>query len=394
MKNLRDKFSKALKRNRMSVDPVPRAPITDNKPTLSWERGEPSLQPYCSFDNGIWNALNPSTSSKNPTADLPSQFRVISWNIDAFARFGPQRMAGALEHLETLYTNTSAAKTGPLVIFLQEMTVDDLHLIQETDWVRKDFYITDLTALYWEDYVYGTTTLVEKSAAIERVFRVHYEKTRMGRDGLFVDLAIQPKVLGRTEGQQTLEGQAAAPVCKILRLCNTHLESLVSDPPIRPTELKAASRFLHPATKGDGQTTSAIPAPHAGIIAGDLNAFAPEDADIVPENSLHDTYLSLGGEEDTEPGYTWGMQSLRQYPVGRKPHGRLDKVLYCGGANPKSLERIGVGLKVDAAKGLFELRKANGEVGPEDEPFEQWTWVTDHLGLMADFELVESESSD
>lgn len=367
----------------------------DDEVIPSWERDEPCLQPYYSFENDAWNVISSSTTSSRSAETLPSHVRLISWNIDAMVSFGPARMGRALEHLEELRLSTVNSTAAPLIIFLQEMTGSDLKLIQEAPWVREHFYITDRSHLYWEGDFYGTTTLIDKRAHIERAFRVHYEKTRMHRDGLFVDIAIEPKVskTGEQHHEPTTDTPGASDKTemqpKILRLCNTHLESLLSIPPIRPTQLKTASKFLHPPIEGEISAT--LPAPYASILAGDLNAFAPEDLTMVPSNNLKDAYLTLGGQEDTEAGYTWGMHPRHPSRPSRYPHGRFDKMLYCGGIKPENLEKIGIGLKVDVAKMWAAQRMANDEVGSDsdDEPFEQWEWVTDHLGLMADFTLLE-----
>ena len=60
--------------------------------------------------------------------------------------------------------------------------------------------------------------------AIKDVFRVHYEQTRMQRDGLFVDVALPSS-----------EGPSSGEVTKTIRLCNTHLESLALEPPRKHT---------------------------------------------------------------------------------------------------------------------------------------------------------------
>lgn len=114
-------------------------------------------------------------------------------------------MATALEYLKKLYhdlrekpasntttgANDNTSTSPPLIIFFQEMLKSDLQQIQKTDWIRENFYITDLTDEFWEGVHFGTTTLVEKRLDVHRVFRVHYKDTRMQRDGLFVDVAVR-----------------------------------------------------------------------------------------------------------------------------------------------------------------------------------------------------------
>lgn len=111
------------------------------------------------------------------------------------------------------------------------------------------------------------------------------------------------------------------------------------------------------------------PVPHAATLAGDLNAFAPEDRTAPIECGLQDAFLVLGGRDDTDEAYTWGQQVPEEL---RRRFGcsRMDKVLFCGGLRVTALERIGEGVTV--------------KIRGEDEDDEE-VWVTDHLGLMADF---------
>ena len=117
----------------------------------------------------------------------------------------------------------------------------------------------------------------------------------MQRDALFVDIKLQSS---------------------IIRLCNTHLESLASGTPKRAAQLKLASEFMHgtagssaPNDSGDANATDGLfQVPNAAILAGDLNAFAPEDVDLPSKCDLNDAYLALGGTEGSEEGFTWGYQ--------------------------------------------------------------------------------------
>ena len=173
----------------------------------------------------------------------------------------------------------------------------------------------------------------------------------MGRDALFVDIRDTNKCL---------------------RFCNTHLESLVARPPLRPAQVKLASRYLHEV--------------EGGVVAGDFNAIEAFDGKLHVENGLRDAFWECRVEDG---GWTWGMQSGA---VGRR-YGcsRMDKVMFCGGVEVKGLERVGEGLKVrvdmeeeeeeDEEEGEEEEEK-EGELGSRD------VWVTDHLGLMADLHIL------
>lgn len=164
----------------------------------------------------------------------------------------------------------------------------------------------------------------------------------MGRDALFVDI----------EDQES---------STLLRVCNTHLESLRAIPPLRPAQVKLASRYLKDPTVG------------GGIIAGDFNAIEDFDLNLHSVNGLQDAYLQEGKEETAEEGWTWGMQSM--YGEGEK-YGckRMDKILFCGSTKVQGIKRFGMGIKTietDKVPALF---------------------VTDHLGLMVDVTLSNEDS--
>ena len=172
----------------------------------------------------------------------------------------------------------------------------------------------------------------------------------MGRDALFVDIKD-------TE--------------KCIRFCNTHLESLIARPPLRPAQVKLASGYLHDAD--------------AGVIAGDFNAIERFDARLHVENGLKDAYLENRGVEGGEGGWTWGMQSGAE---GRK-YGcsRMDKVMFCGRVEVRGLERIGEGLKVRVDEEWED--EDDDDDDDDDEELEAGEqWVTDHLGLMVDVHVL------
>lgn len=259
--------------------------------------------------------------------------------------FAEDRMSAALEHLSTLISSTD--ESVPVLIFLQEMSKSDMQQICAAPWIQRRFYMTDVDPGNWPSPSYGTTTLVDRRLVPTRVFRVRWI-SKFDRDGLFVDVK-----LAGADG--------------VLRLCNTHLESLVADPPVRPLQISAAAPYL----KENGV--------EAGLLAGDLNAIQPFDRTLHVENGLKDVYLELGGEEDSDQGYTWGYQvpaALRE----RFGCSRMDKILFAGAVVPRRFERIGVGVKV-----AEEQRQAMRDAGEEE-------WVTDHYGVMADFELGEEKA--
>lgn len=253
------------------------------------------------------------------------------------------RISAALTHLNSLITPTRS--TALTVIFLQEMLASDLDMISMHPEIRTHFHVTDDTPMFWESGHYGTVTLIDKRLPIKDVFRVHYSDTKMERDALFVDV-VHPN----SE--------------KPIRLCNTHLESLIADPPLRPAQVKLAAKFMHEDSVA------------ASILAGDLNAIQPFDKTLHSDNDLKDAYLELGGDEDGAVGHTWGQQAATSL---REQFGtsRMDKVFFGGAIEVAGFEKFGMDVLVEEQDVADDLLKLGLE-----QP-----WVTDHLGVRADFEV-------
>ncbi|KAF2623928.1 hypothetical protein BU25DRAFT_349170 [Macroventuria anomochaeta] len=282
--------------------------------------------------------LQTSPTASKPRLN-PEAIRLISWNIDMLVPFGDERMSAALQYLETLVTSTPPDTA--IVVFLQEMTPSDLDLITSSRWIQTRFNITDKDRSSWLSPHYGTTTLIDARLSVASVFRVPF-LSKFDRDGLFVDIALTSKVL---------------------RLCNVHLESLIASPPVRPHQLSTVAAYLH------------APEVACALLAGDLNAIEPFDWKLHTDNGLEDAYLFLGGKEDSDEGYTWGYQ----VPAAmREKFGcsRMDKILFCGDVRVNSFERIGTGVKV-----AEEKRGEAREAGEEE-------WVSDHYGVMGDFDVI------
>ncbi|KAK7183950.1 hypothetical protein DPSP01_011727 [Paraphaeosphaeria sporulosa] len=302
---------------------------------------KPRPQLFHHYNGSTWVSYSPQNYPNG--AELPTKnLRIMSWNIDMLIGFAEERMSAALAHLSNLVASTN--KEVPVVIFLQEMSQSDMQQIRNAPFIQNYFYITDLDERNWLSPLYGTNTLIDRRLTIKNVFRVPWI-SKFGRDGLFVDLTLSDQGKGR-----------------VLRLCNTHLESLVADPPVRPLQLQAAAPYLHDSSVA------------AGLLAGDLNAIQPFDRALHSDNDLKDAYLELGGQEDSDDGYTWGYQVPQAL---REKFGcsRMDKILFSGALRPQKFERIGMGVKVAEEK-RQEMRAAGEE-----------EWVTDHYGVMADFHL-------
>lgn len=186
--------------------------------------------------------------------------------------------------------------------------------------------------------------------SIVRVFRVHYERTDQERDALCIDVQV-------TDG-------------RILRVCSTHLESLVADPPLRPSQLATAAKWMHEAD--------------AGILGGDLNAIQPFDKTLHSENGLKDAYLQMGGKEDDEAGMTWGQMAATR-ERDRFGLSRMDKFLYCGNVEVDHFETFGMDVVVENDD-VAESMIANGGI--------EKAWVTDHLGIRADFRIESAKTAE
>lgn len=311
----------------------------------------PQPQAYYVFDGRTWRAAAPSTDTWEISA---ADVILVTWNIDFMASCGPARMKAALDHLRsTVLAQLPTPKLA--VVLFQEMTQSDVELLQGTPWVRDHFYMTDNLQenWAWRSEIYGTTTLIDRRVTIKNVSRLYYIGEHC-RDALFVDLQLFCKAPG-TQKTQAVEA--------VFRVCNTHLESLASNPPLRPTQMEAASRYLH----ADGV--------YAGVLAGDMNANQPLDGELPRINDLRDAYIETGGSENDPAGHTWGYHGS-PWRKGHLEPKRLDKVLICGAITAEKVERVGVGLEVvdEEAKGQLTEEQAG-------------LWVSDHYGLAAELRI-------
>lgn len=294
--------------------------------------------------------LQSSPSPKSLQSDfhnhVPDHLTILSWNIDFMRPMANERMSAALSYLRNYISHCPAN----IVILLQEMVRSDLTLILKSSWVRSQFYVSDTTPENWRT-AYGCVTLVDRRLSIRGIGRLAYASSQMGRDALFVDIPVP------------------SDRARVLRIGNTHLESLRSDPPLRPLQLRGASNIMK---AGDGV--------HSAFIAGDMNAIQPFDRSLVSACGLEDAFLLSGGSEDTQEGYTWGQMAHRN---SRRMYGccRMDKVLFVqreGEVRVKSFQRFGRDVVVQGEANRDRLEKmADLEMA----------WVTDHLGVRADFEI-------
>ena len=118
-----------------------------------WTRGEPCQQSYFEFVDGAWGPRDPLSSQKANTSSSSElgRFSILSWNIDMKRKLEYQRMKAALSHLRTHVDG----KAEPAVIMLNEMTGTNLELMKLTDWIQRDYYMSDITRKNWESIGYG-----------------------------------------------------------------------------------------------------------------------------------------------------------------------------------------------------------------------------------------------
>lgn len=291
-------------------------------------------------------------------------FRVITWNIDFMEPFQPERVVAALTYLETLLQY----KPEPTIILLQEIMGSSLSTLLASPWVKSNFQISHTQLGRYQTYF--TITLVSRGVGAVSVFRTPLVKTCMGRDGLFVDIPVSYSPTGDRN------------VKSVLRICNTHLESLQLGNSIRPLQLSQIASLLRTPPSADTEIV-------AGLVGGDMNAISPNDEDLHwrPDICLQDVYQTTKEDEASHgdvndglgerEGYTWGYQPTCQYPPGR-----LDKIMFTGILRPwavggsSCVTRLGVGLKT---------KVQDTEPGAE-------VWVTDHFGIAATFMVLAQDS--
>lgn len=315
----------------------------------------PEPGPLHTFRDATWR---PSSTPVLPDPIAPAvaplnSLHLLTWNIDFMASRPRERMASALRYLEQLVADIPSSSA--VVIFLQEIMesenvgeqdANDLSQIANAPWIQQKFNVTDIGSGEW-DSPYGQVALVDRRLAVARVSRLRFV-SEYQRVALFVDVCLCSSSSGDA---------------KYLRLCNVHLDSSYGT--MRPVQWKALAKHLQSGAEGVA----------ASILAGDCNANQPRDRTEPQDNGFKDAYLELGRGEGDEEGATWGFQSLSWERWGRQ---RLDKEVFWGDVRVRKLDRMGVGVQVEDEAARSEI-KSLGEL-----PF-----VTDHYGLMGDFEVQD-----
>ena len=260
---------------------------------------------------------------------------VVSWNVDFMAPDTAGRVTAVIDHLRRKVLHETPQ---PSCILLQELDHSSFAAILSNDWVRKHYAVTPPDMRRWATG-YGVATLVSRHMNILSASMMQFSGSSMGRTALFVDVELaMPEPLGLRDR-------------RVLRIANTHLESLPIGAGQRPLQLRAIASFLR------------APGIDAGLVAGDMNVIAPADESIHIFANLEDACT-----DESEKAFTWGYQ-----PRSRYPPGRLDRMFSVPGtldyASP--LEVIGKGVKTP--RGM---------------------WASDHYGLKAHVKLPFDSDED
>ncbi|TBU33667.1 Endonuclease/exonuclease/phosphatase [Dichomitus squalens] len=264
-----------------------------------------------------------------------SHIDIVTWNVDFKGQVAAAgRMSCILDHLRDVVL---ANEPQSAVILLQELNQFSFASVLEHSWVRKHFAITppDTKSWPWPPR-YGIATLVSRQLHVNNAQMLQFHKTLMGRTAVFVDVSLQP------DDDPNVSQH-------VVRIANTHLESLSDEGRFRPVQLRATADILR------------APGVHAGVVGGDMNMVGPADQDIHVAAGLGDAGT------DGPDSLTWGFQPRS----GRWAPKRMDRVFY----TPSP------GFVVEPVKVIGKgLTTADGR------------WASDHYGLSTRISLRQTET--
>ncbi len=266
-----------------------------------------------------WKHLSDRDLHKGPP---PSVVRIISWNVDYAEDDCIGRLETVLDYLRCdIFGCANGKAPEPCCILLQEVHVEAFATILHDEWVKNHFIVTPSTTRKWpEDAYYGNVTLISRKVPVVFAGILEFGCSGMQRTAVIVDVRMR---VMESDGEDVL-----------VRVVNTHLESLPAGTMARPRQLNIISKLL---------TEEKL---HSGIVCGDMNAIMPEDKRLPQQNGLRDAWRK--GDED-ENGFTWGYQGR---DVGKFPPARLDKVLFVPrrGLKVEEPKKIGVGVQTEEGK--------------------------------------------
>ena len=316
------------------------------------------------FSSGQWVHAPPTPFDANAryaTECLPTSLALITWNVDFFMDEAPLRLTAALDYLQLYaFPEYEGWQPPPCLILLQEVERDAFPALLSHPWVQAWFMVVPGSPQEgWPQgglHRYGTVTLIARSIILASSGYVHFTESRMGRNALVTDV-----LLGGTE-----------PRARVMRVINTHLESLPQGARKRAAQFGVIARLLR-----SGGTE---PVFAGGIVCGDMNAIVLSDAMLPEQNGLLDAWevqrrrdrrnrrsrwVGLEGEDEDGEGVTWGYQPPCEFPPGR-----LDKILYTDSDafEIKGIRRLGVELRMSTPEGRLD-------------------WVSDHYGLLCHVEV-------
>ncbi|KAH9972859.1 Endonuclease/exonuclease/phosphatase, partial [Lactifluus volemus] len=273
---------------------------------------------------------------------------LVTWNVDFMMPNASSRLTAALDYLQyRVFPGSECGQPPPCIILLQEIKAGDFSTLLAHPWVREWFAVVPGSANdgWPRGATYGTVTLVARNESMPLAGStcVHFGGSRMARNALVTDVLLR----GAGSGG------------RVLRVVNTHLESLPEGTPQRIVQMGVIAGLLKKA----GML--------GGIVGGDMNAIAVSDETLAEKNGLMDARKGdddVGAAEeddddnddnDDDGGVTWGYQPRTRYPPGR-----LDRILYTmnedGDLKIENVRRIAVGLEMPGGVGR---------------------WVSDHYGL-------------
>ena len=240
---------------------------------------------YHSFTEG-WREF---PSSNLPSHDVPpTKLYVLSWNVDSTAEHPEERLQALVVSLSS---DTFPARGELDFIFLQEVSSNAFPALLNSEFVKNNFYITDVDHTSWRTNTFGSVTLVRRAPSpsgrpalqVASVYRLPYH-SHMGRDALCCDILIDGGIR--------------------MRAINVHLDSLNINPPLRPMQLSLCAEHLRSAGG-------------VGFVAGDFNAISPRDGALAEEVGLVDAWRAAHPDRDESEGATWGVQVEETFPPGR-----------------------------------------------------------------------------
>jgi endonuclease/exonuclease/phosphatase family metal-dependent hydrolase len=240
----------------------------------------------------------------------PRKLRLVTWNI----WFGEYRW---LDRLDALLAEVEREQAD--LIALQEVTRRQLSRILETDWVRRDFAVSDAEGLSLDPH--GVLLLARPSLQDLRLIGL---PSRRHRKLIHAELDT---------------------ACGPLQVVTAHLESGADAVALREAQLRIAGQVL-----GNGS---------AAVLLGDLNFDAERDPeeDHVPPG-LIDCWRALRGDQagNTLDPVENSMRAAMVEQTGARQPMRCDRILFRPDADhrwrPAAIRPIGT-TPIDAADDLY-----------------------------------------